>query len=67
MEAMNPYSKLQDSSPYKHYWFRHSMITPLGKKITIGWSCPLCHRKVDETFPYCPYCGKPMYDPNKED
>lgn len=54
-------------TPYKHYWSKHSTITRLGRLLILGWSCPLCHHNVDRPYPYCPFCGNPIDDPDKED
>ena len=58
---------MSDINTVMHYWARHSMITPLGKKLTLGWSCPFCHQVVGEPYPYCPYCSERLLDPDKED
>ena len=58
---------MSDINTVKHYWARHSMITPLGKKLTLGWSCPFCHQVVGEPYPYCPYCSERLLDPDNED
>lgn len=35
---------------------RHEDITPLNNSY-VNNMCPSCHRRLDNSFEYCPYCG----------
>lgn len=45
------------------HWINQTHTSGCGITF-VSYECSCCHKHVNETYPFCPYCREPMYYTN---